>query len=368
VAIFTADQSERPRRRRRGRIVGWVLVVAAVLAAIVVGNLPTSYVIEQPGPVFNTIGSTTVDHKTVPVLSISGHMTYPTSGALDMLTVNLNGEPGNTPNWAQVVGAWFDPSQAIVPIDEIYAPQQTAEQSDKESAAEMTDSQQQATAAALYEQGIKFKSVITTVGTIKGSPAVGVLKNGDILDTVNGQKFVDSDQLHSIVLKNGTAKPMTIVFTRKGVSHTAQLTPEASSAGPVVGVYLTEKYDFPFPVQVQLQDVGGPSAGMMFALGIIDKLTPGQLNGGKHVAGTGTITAFGTVGAIGGIRQKMYGARAAGATYFLAPASNCGGDDGVRGHIPAGLTVFATSTLKQSVADLNAIASGTGLDKLKTCG
>jgi PDZ domain-containing protein len=91
------------------------------------------------------------------------------------------------------------------------------------------------------------------------------------------------------------------------------------------------------------------------------------LNGGAHVAGTGTITAYGTVGAIGGIRQKMYGARAAGATYFLAPASNCGGDDGVRGHIPAGLTVFATSSLKQSVADLKAIASGKGLGKLQTC-
>jgi PDZ domain-containing protein len=104
---------------------------------------------------------------------------------------------------------------------------------------------------------------------------------------------------------------------------------------------------------------------MMFALGIIDKLTPTKLNGGQHVAGTGTITASGAVGAIGGIRQKMYGARSAGATYFLAPASNC---DEVRGHIPSGLTVFATSKLSQSVTDLNAIATGKGLSELKTCG
>jgi Lon-like protease len=194
------------------------------------------------------------------------------------------------------------------------------------------------------------------------------MKAGDILKSVNGESFVDADELHRLVVKNGTAKPMTLDFTRKGVDSSVELTPEATSQGAYFGVYVTEAYTFPFPVKVQLQDVGGPSAGMMFALGLIDKLTPGELNGGKHVAGTGTITADGTVGAIGGIRQKMYGARAAGATYFLAPASNCGGDDGVRGHIPSGLTVFATSSLKQSVAELKAIAAGRGLNKLQTCG
>jgi PDZ domain-containing protein len=229
----------------------------------------------------------------------------------------------------------------------------------------MLESQQDATAAALFEQHIKFTSTVTVDSTQKGSPASTALRGGDVLRTVNGKTFVDSDQLHHLIVENGTHKPMTVVFTRKGVEHSAQLTPEATKSGPFMGVFLFEKYAFPFPIKVQLQNVGGPSAGMMFALGIIDKLTPGELNGGKHVAGTGTISAFGLVGAIGGIRQKMYGARDAGATYFLAPASNC---DEVRGHIPSGLTVFATSTLHQSVLDLHAIATGTGLSKLKTCG
>lgn len=368
MAIFTAEQSKRPNRPRRGRRIGWLLIVIAVIAGVVIGTRPTSYVIEQPGPVFNTLGSTTVSGKTVPVLSISGRKTYPTSGSLDMLTVNLDGQPGNTPNWATVVAAWFDPSQAVVPIDEIYAPQQTIQQSNQESTQEMTESQQDATAAALYQLGIKFTTTVTVVGIIKNTPASGVLKAKDVITRINGSTFVDADQLHQLVVKNGTTKAMTVDYTRSGVAHTVALTPKSTSSGPAVGIEIVEKYDFPFPVTVQLQDVGGPSAGMMFALGLIDKLTPGELNGGKHVAGTGTITALGTVGAIGGIRQKMYGARNAGATYFLAPASNCGGDDGVKGHIPSGLTVFATSTLKQSVADLKAIASGKGLDKLQTCG
>ncbi|MEJ1230845.1 MAG: PDZ domain-containing protein [Galbitalea sp.] len=368
MAIFTTSEPQRPKHPRLGRRIGWALVVVAVIGAVILGNTPSSYVIEKPGPVYNTIGRTTVDHKVVPVVSISGRKTYPTSGSLDMLTVNVDGDPDQPADWAEVASAWFDPSQAVVPIDEVYAPKETVEQSNKQGSEEMTDSQQQATAAALYEQGIPFESTITVYGTAKGSPAVGTLRKGDILTSVDGKTFVDADQLHSIVAAHGTASPVTIGFTRKGEAQTVELTPQASSQGPFIGVYLTEKYSFPFPVKIQLQDVGGPSAGMMFALGIIDKLTPGKLNGGNRVAGTGTITAFGSVGAIGGIRQKMYGARAAGAKYFLAPASNCGGSDGVRGHIPSGLTVYATSTLRQSVTALKAISTGIGLNKLKTCG
>jgi PDZ domain-containing protein len=364
VAIFPTGDTP-PQPKRRGRSIGWVLISIAVVGAVAVGQLPSSYVVEEPGPVFNTIGTTRVNSQTVPVLTITGHKTYPTSGALDMLTVNIDGDPDNRVNWAEIVTAYLDPSKAVTPIDEIYAPQQTVEQSNKEGAAEMTDSQQQATAAALFEQHIPFTSTVTVDSTQKGSPAAAVLRGGDILRSVNGKTFVDADQLHHLILGNGSTKPMTVVYSRKGVEHSVQMTPEATKSGPFLGVILFESYTFPFPIKVQLQDVGGPSAGMMFALGIIDKLTPGQLNGGKHVAGTGTISAYGLVGAIGGIRQKMYGARDAGATYFLAPASNC---DEVRGHIPSGLTVFATSTLSQSVADLKAIAAGTGLNKLKTCG
>jgi PDZ domain-containing protein len=113
-----------------------------------------------------------------------------------------------------------------------------------------------------------------------------------------------------------------------------------------------------------LNNVGGPSAGMMFALGIIDTLTPGELNGGQDVAGTGTITADGTVGPIGGIRQKMWGALDAGADWFLAPESNC---DEVVGHIPGRLKVFAVKTLDDSLDVLEAIRDDGDLSALPTC-
>ena len=123
-------------------------------------------------------------------------------------------------------------------------------------------------------------------------------------------------------------------------------------------------YTFPFEVMIQLNNVGGPSAGQMFALGIIDKLTTGKLNGGDHVAGTGTIDNEGNVGAIGGIRQKMYAAKDAGNSWFLAPQSNC---DEVTGHIPSGLTVFAVKTLDDSLAVMKAISSHSSTAGLPSC-
>nr|WP_277814844.1 S16 family serine protease [Galbitalea soli] len=138
----------------------------------------------------------------------------------------------------------------------------------------------------------------------------------------------------------------------------------AATPAPILGIAVGTSYTFPVPIKIQLQDVGGPSAGMMFALGIIDKLTPGELNGGKRVAGTGTIDSAGTVGAIGGIRQKMYGAARAGARYFLAPRSNC---DEVVGHIPSGLHVYSVATLDDSLTALKAISSGKGLASLSSC-
>jgi PDZ domain-containing protein len=367
VALFLDTEAKVSGRSRRVRRAGWIILLLAVIGIVIVGFVPAPYVVEQPGPVYNTIGTADYNGTPRPLISIPSKTTYATGGSLDMLTVNIAGNPDAPPSWAEIASAWFDPSKAVVPMDEIFAPQQSVTQSNKQDAAEMTESQQDATAAALFAQKIPFTTKISILDTIKKYPAAGVFKAGDIIQSLNGRTFVDSTQLHNAVVANGTTKPAVIVFTRAGVMHTVKLTPvktPGANPTPFLGVYLGVAYTFPFAVNIALQNVGGPSAGMMFALGIIDKLTPGKLNGGARIAGTGTITASGTVGAIGGIRQKLYGARNAGATYFLAPKSNC---DEVVGHIPSGLRVFATSTLGQSLTALKAIKSGTGLSSLPTC-
>jgi PDZ domain-containing protein len=182
---------------------------------------------------------------------------------------------------------------------------------------------------------------------------------------VNGKSITRIAELRTAVSANGTGKPAELGIVRGGAASTVAITPEQTQGQVVLGIGAGMDYSFPFDVNIQLNNVGGPSAGQMFALGIIDKLTPGKLNGGKKVAGTGTIDNTGTIGAIGGIRQKMFAARdSGGASYFLAPASNC---DEVTGHIPSGLHVFAVKTLADSLAVLKAVSGGSSTAGLPTC-
>ena len=117
-------------------------------------------------------------------------------------------------------------------------------------------------------------------------------------------------------------------------------------------------------VKLSLDNVGGPSGGLMFTLGIIDKTTVGSLTGGKRIAGTGTISAGGVVGPIGGIRQKLISAARAGDQYFLAPKDNC---DEVTGHIPSSLRVFSVTNLTDALNALRVIASDGDLSVLPVC-
>ncbi len=329
--------------------------------------MPSPYVIEQPGPVFNTLGNVVIDGKTVPLIEIPEETTYPTGGALDLLTVSTVGDRANQPNWFEVVTAWFDPSKAVLPLDEVYPPGYSIEDSNADGRIAMANSQKDAVAAALVELGYDIPRVVTVGALTVDSPSKGILEPGDVIDTVNGKVVTSVQDMRAVIAASGAGTPLSIAIERNGEKMTVSVTPQLSDESPpapIVGVYPSIDYTFPFDVTIQLQNVGGPSGGQMFALGIIDKLTPGELNGGAKVAGTGTIDASGNVGAIGGIRQKLYGALRAGATWFLAPKLNC---DEVVGHIPDGLTVVAVSTLKDSLAALKAIELGSGTKSLPVC-
>lgn len=367
MTLFAAE----PRRRSRSRTVGWAFVIGAVVLGLLASILPSPYLIEVPGPVYNTIGTqqqgTGKKAKDVELIQVEGHPTYPTAGALDMLTVGIQGDATNRPSWTTVIRALFSRSQAVIPAEAIYPTGTTTDQVNQQDAADMQQSQQSAVAAALIHQGYELPTDLR-VGTVqKGSAADGVIDEGDVIRSFDGTSLTtnaDATSLRELVAKHGTSGPATVVVERDGAEKTVRLTPRSEQGTALIGVGVTEKYDFPFTVSIKLQDVGGPSAGMMFALGIIDEITPGKLNGGKHVAGTGTISADGEVGPIGGIRQKLYGARDAGATVFLAPAENC---DEVVGHVPDGLDVYKVSTLDQAVTDLRTIASGGSTAKLARC-
>jgi PDZ domain-containing protein len=357
-----------PKKMSRATLAGiWSLAVALVVL-LVLTFLPTQYVIQQPGPVYNTLGTAPdANGKEVPLIAVDGTTTYPTDGTLDLLTVQIAGTRERTPSWLELARAWFDPSKAVLPIDAVYPQGETTQQRNEESAAMMVDSQNEAKAAALTELGYNLNPQITVHSLTNDSAAKGILKVGDVILSANGTKVTDADTLRKVI-NDGAGAPVELLIERDGAQQKVSVTPKHVTIDGqqlwLIGVTLTTAYDFPFQVTIQLNNVGGPSAGMMFALGIMDVLTPGELNGGKEVAGTGTITADGTVGPIGGIRQKMWGALDAGADWFLAPASNC---DEVVGHIPGHLRVFSVKTLDDSLKVLETVRTGGDLNALPTC-
>lgn len=364
----TASAPTGQGRNRRARF-GWIVLSLSLVLLGVLSAVPAPYVIEQPGPVFNVLGTTEGDDGDVPLIEVHDEQTYDTGGTLDMLTVQLVGNPQRSPGWLDIVSAWFDPSRAVVPMDLYFPPGVTTEQRDEQNATLMVDSQQDSVAAALRELGHEVPEHIVVAQIAEGAPAQGVLQLDDEIVAVDGTPVTGLAALRDAINANGTDKPVTIDIVRGGAASTVQITPTTATASDgttstVIGIGTKTTYDLPVDITIQLDNVGGPSAGMMFALGMIDLLTPGELNGGKDVAGTGTIDADGNVGAIGGIRQKLFGAKDAGAEWFLAPESNC---DEVAGHVPDGLTVFAVKTLDDSLAALKAIADGADTSKLPTC-
>lgn len=371
MALFDENSTIEPARRQRmsrRTVAGvWALAVAMV-ALLVITFLPTSYVIQQPGPVYNTLGTAENDEGVeVPLISIEGAETYPTTGSLDLLTVQVKGTRERTPSWFELAVAWFDPTRAVVPIDAVFPEDQTTRERNEQSAAMMVDSQHEATAAALSELGYDVGGQLAVYSVIDGAAAEGLLEQGDIILAADGEDVTDAATLRRII-NDGDGDPVELVVDRRGREETVEVTPEQEELDGeqswLIGVNLTTDYEFPIDVTIQLNNVGGPSAGMMFALGIIDTLTPGELNGGEQVAGTGTISADGTVGPIGGVRQKMWGAVDAGADWFLAPEANC---DEVAGHIPGDLRVYAVEDLDDAMAVLDAVRGEGDLDALPTC-
>jgi Lon-like protease len=330
------------------------LLVAAVgvLIAIAVAVIaPVPYVALVPGPTLNTLGP--LNGK--PLIQVTGHRTYPTRGNLNMVTVSFLGGPQTEFNIFAALRAWLNPHDAVVPEQEIFPSGESTQQVAQTDTEEMADSQQTATAAALCQLKIKFRTVETIQATIKGMPAAGVLRPGDDIEAVNGTPLSCTADAGTLIQAHSPGTPVELTILRHGKTIHVRLVTANVQGVPEIGVELVQSFVFPFSVTIDVGDIGGPSAGMMFALGLIDKITPDDLTGGRFIAGTGEIEANGTVEPIGGIQQKMVGARSAGATIFLTPAANCVNTVGA---VPAGLRLIKVSSLAGAIAALQALKAG----------
>jgi len=337
----SSDSTELSPRSTQAVVSFVLLIVLAAVAAFI----PVPFVALGPGPTFNTIGSFSGTH----LITIAKHPTYTTTGHLDLVTVRETGGPQGGLDLFTAIRGWFDPNVEVVPRSVLYPPNATDEQVQQQHKEQFADSQGEAVAAAMAYLKIPTSTKVIAGTVSVNGPSANSVDPGDQILAVNGETITTPADVLRVIRPLPIGSKVTLVLQADGVKRTEIVTTREHPAHPgrsYIGVGVGAVARPPFPVTFELSSVGGPSAGMMFALGLIDKLTPGAMTGGLFIAGTGTIDTRGSVGAIGGIAQKMVGARRSGATVFLAPADNCAD---VVGHIPKGLTVVKVSTLAQAV-------------------
>ncbi|CAN5693649.1 PDZ domain-containing protein [soil metagenome] len=328
----------------------WTLTVgAALLVVLAVGGaaLPVPYVALGPGPTYNTLDS--IDGRQI--ITVTGREPNASTGNLSLTTVAVS----DGLELFRAIEGWIDPDESVVPREEIYPPDQTDEEIDEANRQDFLNSQDSAAAAALEHLGYPMKVVVAEVP--EDSPATDVLQPNDAIEGVNGTTITDPDSLIAVLQALEPGDEASVEYSRLGDRRTGTVTTTTAQDrdGAALGIAIGYERKAPFDVEINVANVGGPSAGLMLTLGILDLVGRSDLVEGLFVAGTGTITAEGEVGPIGGIRLKTIAAQDLGADAFLVPAANC---EEAPENPPPGLPLVSVSTLDEALDALAALRAG----------
>lgn len=335
-------------RRAVAFVVGFLLIVLFAAGAAVI-NLP--YVVSLPGPTVNTLGSISGQ----PLIQVAGHRTYHTDGHLDLVTARYFSGPGLRINLFAAMDGLLSPNDIVVPTDEEFVAG-TPVRVGPQNAARTSYSLDIATAAALSQLKIPFGEVVRIAQVRKGTPAARVLRAGDVLTAVNGRPVRSEAALFRQISGHFPGYPVTLTVDRGGVIRQFHLITVSNGEGrAALGIDVFDSFRFPFTVKMNASICPGAGCALMFALGLIDKLTPLNLTDGKFIAGAGTLDDAGNIGPVSAMSQFLADARSLGATIFLVPASNCRLALRVA---PAGLRLVKVSTLNEAVQALDALQTG----------
>jgi PDZ domain-containing protein len=332
--------------KRRGLtvLVGAILVVALTW---LVGKVSVPYVELRPGPTFNTLGKL---ENGKDVIEVKDRSTSTSAGQLRFVTVTVV----DRLSLLDALRGWWQEDEAVVPRELIYPPDQTVEQVEQRNAEDFKQSQTSAETAALTRLGFPIKVSVDKVTA--GLPADGVLEPGDVFTAVDGEPVTSSQQLVDLVRGKPVGSELKIEIVRDGEPQTVTIKTAAGEDNTSrIGVAPKQDQPHPFTLTVPVDSVGGPSAGLMLALGIIDKLDPTDLTGGKIIAGTGSIDDAGAVGPIGGVPQKLVAAKRDGAKFFFTPEKNCA--EAVANALP-GLPLVKIGTIDEALTALQTIRAG----------
>jgi PDZ domain-containing protein len=328
---------------------GFTVTIGAVLVGALTWltlHAPVPYVQLEPGPSYNTLGQ---DDQGKDVIVLTGATATQSKGQLRFLTIVIRRQL----NLLEAIQGWFQSDESVVPEELYFPPNQTQQEIDKQNAQDFATSISSAQTAALTKLG--YPPLVGVKDVAAESSAEGKLKPGDIIVSVDGTKIDTVDTMVNLLRAKPVGTAFQFQITRDGTPMTVEVATRDDGGVPRIGVTPEITSAAPFKISIPIENVGGPSAGLMLTLGIIDKIEPEDLTGGKIIAGTGTIDPQGKVGPIGGLPQKLVTAKSAGATWFLTPKDNCA--EGVANQ-KVGLPLVQVSTLDDALNALADIRAG----------
>lgn len=336
------------------RILTVAVTVLVLLGFILVGTtVQVPFVALGPGPTVNTLGTIQLDKREVPVVEISGAPLKQTDGHLNLTTVSVT----DGLSLFQSIGMWLSGTYSVQPRETVFPPTQSTEETQQQNQQDMTNSESSAAAAALRYLNRPTELVAALVA--KDGPAASVLKPGDAIVRVGATAVSTTEDLQKAVRARKPGENIPFEIRRDGATQTVNVTAAARPGErDVAYIGVTPEVRSADPnlrITFNVGDIGGPSAGLMLTLAVIDRLGTGQLTRGKFIAGTGTIDDQGDVGPIGGITHKTRAARDAGATVFLVPDQNC---SEAASDAPDGLQLVKVESLTSAIDALDAIAAG----------
>jgi PDZ domain-containing protein len=324
----------------------YLLTIATLLA-------PIPFVFFKPGVPDNVAGK---------LIEIKEVKTYPVNGKLYITSILVT-NPDSPVFGAEALVNWTTGPNVVLPRESVYPIVQPAKVINRNNRNEMESSKATATAAALRYLGYTFNEFYFVSDIREYSDAIKKLQVGDIITDIDGKKINEIEEIRTSYAEKKIGDNLRITIERRDknenssiITQTVTLVKNVETAAktgevkPAIGILVGTSAKFPVDVDFNISGVGGPSAGMIFAVGIIEKLNEEDLVRGRKIAGTGTVTASGKVGGIGGIEEKMIGASRIGATVFLAPRENC---PDIK-HVPQGLKVIPVSTLEEAIEVLRA--------------
>ena len=317
--------------KRAIKTVSFVLVIGLVVAA---GWVRIPYYALGPGPA----------REVEPLILVEGHPTYASSGKMFLTTVSFYQV---TPFQALI--AWVDPNLALVRRDVLYPPGTTQVQEQRQGVSQMDQSKIDATFVVLslltdYPKDHGVGALLEQV--LQGCPADGHLYAGDTITSIDGKKIQSKGDLLDALKSEPPPAPLKFHLSAAGQQQDVTVVRRscAGSSTPLVGIVAIDQ--FPFSVSISSGNIGGPSAGLMWSLGLYDLLTPGDLTAGRTISGTGTMDMSGKVGPIGGIRDKVVAAEHVGASVFFAPAGNM---NELKGIDTGAMTIVPVATFKDAL-------------------